>query len=154
MKKGVSWDSMTKDRTVWIGFLRALVKICFVLIILAGALIGLSYLGRFGIVTGLLLGAVAVAVAVLVAFLVCSAAFIKLDMAEDVHALRQAVGSEDLRLIRQAMEYFLLRARIEGSPDPAGNKRGSTGQTAQNAAEVSAPNEKPFPEPADPSPEK
>lgn len=154
MKKGVSWDSMTKNRTVWIDFLRALVKICFVLIILAGALIGLSYLGRFGIVTGLLLGAVAVAVAVLVAFLVCSAAFIKLDLAEDVHALRQALGSEDLHMISQAMEYFLLRARIEGSPDPAGNKSGGMGQAAQNAAEASVPDKKPFPEPADPNPEK
>lgn len=141
MKKSVSWDSMTKDRTVWIGFLRTLVKIGFVLIILAGGLIGLSCLGRVGIVAGLLLGAAAVAVAVFIAFLVCSAAFIKLDLAEDVH------------MISQTMEYFLLKSRIKEFSNPAEDKSGSTGQTAQDAA-VPAPNEKTFPESADPNPEK
>lgn len=138
---------MKNNRTTWIQFLRTIVAIVFALIILGGMF--LSFIKG-----NLLLGLLGTALAFLIAFLVCSAAFIKLDMAEDVHALRQAVGSEDLRLISQAMEYFLLKSRIEGSPDSVGNKRGSTGQTAQNAAEVSAPNEKPFPEAADPSPEK
>lgn len=144
MKKSVSWDSMTKDRTVWIGFLRTLVKIGFVLIILAGGLIGLSSLvwirDVWDLLLGLLLLAAAVAVAVFIAFLVCSVAFIKLDLAEDVH------------MISQTMEYFLLKSRIKEFSNPAEDKSGSTGQTAQDAA-VPAPNEKPFPGP-DPNPEK
>ncbi len=144
MKKSVSWDSMTKDRTVWIGFLRTLVKIGFVLIILAGGLIGLSSLvwirDVWDLLLGLLLLAAAVAVAVFIAFLVCSVAFIKLDLAEDVH------------MISQTMEYFLLKSRIKESSNPAENKSGSTEQAVQDAA-VPAPNEKPFPGP-DPNPEK
>lgn len=138
---------MKNNRTMWIRFLRNTVTIGFALIIFVGMF--LSFIKG-----NLLVGLLGTAVAILIAFLVCSAAFIKLDMAEDVHALRQAVGSEDLRLIRQAMEYFLVKSRMEGFPNPAEHKVGVTGQAQENAATVPTPGENPPAKAVPPGPEK
>lgn len=138
---------MKNNRTMWIRFLRNTVTIGFALIILGGMF--LSFIKG-----NLLVGLLGTAVAILIAFLVCSAAFIKLDMAEDVHALRQAVGSEDLRLIRQAMEYFLVKSRMEGSLNPAGKGAGSAGQAQENAATVPTPEKNPPAKAVPPAPEK
>lgn len=138
---------MKNNRTMWIRFLRNTVTIGFALIIFVGMF--LSFIKG-----NLLVGLLGTAVAILIAFLVCSAAFIKLDMAEDVHALRQAMGSEDLRLIRQAVEYFLVKSRMEGFPNPAGKGAGGAGQAVESAATVPTPEENPPAKAVPPDPEK
>lgn len=88
---------MKNDRTVWIKFVRTTTKIIFVGIIAVGSIVGIktaftirSFGSDFIPLTLLwLLGLPAVSV--LVAFLTCGTMFIKLDMAEDIHALRKKV---------------------------------------------------------------
>lgn len=90
-------DTRRFNRTVWIRFLRTLTWIGFWLITAAGALILLaSVVAVFaaGTPVPLLLGLLWAGISVLMAFLLCSKTFIKLDMAEDLHKIREIMETK------------------------------------------------------------
>lgn len=88
---------MKNDRTVWVKFARTIIKIAFVAIIVVGSLTGIikAFIIRTGGSDFILLGLFYLlglpALSVLAAFCVCSVLFIKLDMAEDIHAIKNVI---------------------------------------------------------------
>lgn len=80
------------SRTVWTKFVRTITWIGFWLIIASGALLFLTAVimtVSVGTPIPLLLGVLWAGISVLIAFLLCSKAFIKLDMADDIHKIRE-----------------------------------------------------------------
>ncbi len=106
---------MRNTRTVWIKFARAIVKICFALIIVAGAGAGIALWTRTNFASGLFSFILLTGLGVVLAFGVCSIAFIKLDMAEDIHAIRKKLlGEKDDDVVKLDVKKSLSERAKEG----------------------------------------
>ncbi len=127
---------MRNTGTVWIKFARTIVKICFALIIAAGAGAGIALWVNTNSASGLFSFLLLTGLGVLLAFGVCSIAFIKLDMAEDVHAIRKKLlGERDDEVVKLDVKKSLserakegekafqaARKKLNGFGDPGNNK--------------------------------
>ena len=79
-------------RTVWTKFIRTITWIAFWLIIASGALLFLTSVVMVisaGTPAPLLLGLLGVGISVLIAFSLCAKTFIKLDIVDDIHKIRE-----------------------------------------------------------------
>lgn len=106
---------MRNTQTVWIKFARTIVKICFALIIVAGAGAGIALWVNTNSASGLLSFLLVTGIGVLLAFGVCSIAFIKLDMAEDIHVIRKKLlGEKDDEVVKLDVKKSLSERAKEG----------------------------------------